>query len=78
MARLMDEGDEEAGREAPMVIVYDAAGQRSASVASRLSQALNGKVVYNLAGGVVSCDGNEIPVVANTCIWCLLCYPPGK
>ncbi len=53
LARMLDEGDEASGRKPTMVIVYDAAGQRSAEVAESLSGALNGKVVYSLAGGVV-------------------------
>ena len=57
---MMDEGDEESGRKPTMVIVYDAAGQRSAEVAESLSGALNGKVVYSLAGGVVSYE-NSLP-----------------
>mmetsp|Transcript_7680 Transcript_7680/g.18395 ORF Transcript_7680/g.18395 Transcript_7680/m.18395 type:complete len:665 (-) Transcript_7680:113-2107(-) len=41
------------GEEPPAVVMYDAVGTRASSVASQLSAALGGKVVYNMCGGLI-------------------------
>eukprot|EP00192_Tetraselmis_astigmatica_P009044 CAMPEP_0117657522 /NCGR_PEP_ID=MMETSP0804-20121206/5377_1 /TAXON_ID=1074897 /ORGANISM="Tetraselmis astigmatica, Strain CCMP880" /LENGTH=677 /DNA_ID=CAMNT_0005463985 /DNA_START=44 /DNA_END=2078 /DNA_ORIENTATION=+ len=67
--RLRDGGEQE---KPPLVVVYDTVGPRAASVSAELSKKLEGKVVYNLCGGIIEwynkggevVDGDGNPVEA--------------
>jgi rhodanese-related sulfurtransferase len=60
LREMMDESSEHP----PLVIIYDTAGTRAASVASQLSQHLHGKTVFNMCGGLVSplCSLSRPPI----------------